>query len=114
MPARLVPSLRPRPILHTFVLRLISRSVGDGAGDHRSHNLVCPPNITLIPLPPYSPELNPVENLWHSLRSHHWSHRKYDTVDDLFDAAETAWKATCLDPAVIRTVCHAPYAEMRS
>ena len=88
--------------------------VWDGAGDHRSHNLVCPPNITLIPLPPYSPELNPVENLWHSLRSHHWSNRKYDTVDDLFDAAETAWKATCLDPAVIRTVCHAPSAEMRS
>ena len=88
--------------------------VWDGAGYHRSHDLVCPPYITLIPLPPYSPELNPVENLWHSLRSHHWSNRKYDTVDDLFDAAETAWKATCLDPAVIRTVCHAPYAEMRS
>ena len=88
--------------------------VWDGAGYHRSRDLACPPNITLIPLPPYSPELNPVENLWHSLRSHHWSNRKYDTVDDLFDAAETAWKATGLDPAVIRTVCHAPSAEMRS
>ena len=65
------------------------------------------------PMPPYSPELNPVENLWHYLRSHHWSNRKYATVDDLFEAAETAWRAACLDPAVIQTVCHAPYAETR-
>ena len=64
--------------------------VWDGAGNHRSRDLACPPNITLIPLPPYSPELNPVENLRHYLRSHHWSNRKYDTVDDLFDAAKTA------------------------
>jgi len=34
-------------------------------------------------------------------------------VDDLFDAAETAWRATCLDPSVIQTVCLAPYAETR-
>ena len=88
--------------------------VWDGAGDHRSHDLICPPNITLISLPPYSPELNPVENLWHYLRSHHWSNRNYETVDALFDAAETAWRATGLDPTIIRTVCRAPYAETRS
>ena len=85
--------------------------VWDGAGYHRSNDLICPSNITLLSLPPYSPELNPVENLWHYLRSHHWSNRKYDTVDDLFDAAETAWRATCLDPTIISTVCRAPYAE---
>ena len=50
----------------------------------------------LLALPPYSPELNPVENLWHYLRSHYWSNRKYETVDELFDAAETAWRAACL------------------
>jgi len=31
--------------------------------------------VSLIQLPPYSPELNPVENLWHYLRAHHWSNR---------------------------------------
>lgn len=87
--------------------------VWDGAGYHRANDLRCPLNITLMNLPPYSPELNPVENLWHYPRSHHWSNRKYATVDDLFDAAETAWRAACLDPAVIQTVCHAPYAETR-
>lgn len=87
--------------------------VWDGAGYHRANDLVCPENITLLTLPPYAPELNPVENLWHYLRSHHWSNRKYETVDDLFDAAETAWRATCLNPDTIRTVCRANYAETR-
>lgn len=88
--------------------------VWDGAGYHRANDLACPSNITLVSLPPYSPELNPVENLWHYLRSHHWSNRKYDTVDALFDAAEAAWRATCLTPETIRTVCRAPYAETRN
>jgi transposase len=33
-----------------------------------------PDNVSLIELPPYSPQLNPIENLWHYLRSH--THRK--------------------------------------
>ncbi len=88
--------------------------VWDGAGDHRSHDLICPPNITLLSLSRYSPELNPVENLWHDLRSHHWSNRKYETVDALFNAAETASHATGLDPTIIRTACRTPDTETRS
>ncbi len=42
----------------------------DGASWHKSHGLVTPSNITLLALPPYSPELNPVERIWHYLRSH--------------------------------------------
>ena len=40
----------------------------DAAGWHRSQGLVVPGNITLLALPPYSPELNPVERVWHYLR----------------------------------------------
>jgi transposase len=36
----------------------------DNAGWHKSHELEIPENITLIPLPPYSPELNAVEQVW--------------------------------------------------
>ena len=36
----------------------------DGAGWHTSHTLDPPHNVTLLCLPPYSPELNPVENVW--------------------------------------------------
>jgi len=40
----------------------------DGAGNHSSGDLVIPGNITLEPLPAYSPELNPQENIWDEIR----------------------------------------------
>lgn len=40
----------------------------DQAGWHMSNHLVVPGNITILPLPPKSPELNPIENLWHFMR----------------------------------------------
>lgn len=42
--------------------------VMDQAGCHMSNNLVVPQNITILPLPPKLPELNPGENLWHFMR----------------------------------------------
>lgn len=81
----------------------------DGAGYHRSKELVVPDNISLINLPPYSPELNPIENLWHYLKSHCWSNRAYQNYDELFDAAEQAWNQHCLNPLLIKSVCNAPY-----
>src|SRR4030095_16632581 len=47
----------------------------DGAGWHISEDLSVPANLTLIPLPPYSPELNPVERVWEYLRDRWLSHR---------------------------------------
>ena len=85
--------------------------VWDGAGFHRAKHLKVPANVTLVELPPYSPELNPIENLWHYLKSHHWSNRAYEDYDHLIEAAEQAWKGTCLDTKTMKTVCHAPYAE---
>ena len=41
--------------------------VWDQAGFHTSKKLKVPENVTIVLLPPYSPELNPVENLWHIL-----------------------------------------------
>jgi hypothetical protein len=40
----------------------------DGAPNHRCGDLAVPDNITLLYLPPYSPELNPKENLWDEIR----------------------------------------------
>lgn len=85
--------------------------VWDGAGFHRAKKLKVPGNITLVSLPPYSPELNPIENLWHYLKSHFWSNRVYADFDALMEAAETAWRSACLDTDLMKTVCNAPYAE---
>jgi len=77
----------------------------DRAGWHVSAALKIPSNITLIHLPPKSPELNPTENLWHYLRSHHWSNRLYRTWEDLKHAATDAWRRVCLVPELIRSIC---------
>jgi len=83
--------------------------IGDQAGFHTANNLQVPSNVTLIELPPYSPELNPVENLWHYLRSHYWANRDYKNYDALMDAATHAWRKAALDSEIIKTVCNAPY-----
>ena len=85
--------------------------VWDRAGFHTSKDLKVPENVTVIPLPAYSPELNPVENMWHYLRSHYWANRSYANYDDLRYAAIDAWQSAALDPEIIKSVCRAPYAE---
>ena len=76
----------------------------DGAGWHRSQGLVVPDNITLLPLPPYSPELNPVERVWHYLRSHWLANSVFPSLADIMDACETAWQRFAADPGLIRAL----------
>jgi transposase len=83
--------------------------VWDQAGFHTSKKLNTPANVTIVPLPPYSPELNPVENLWHYLRSHYWSNRIYADYDALRVAAIDAWQKAALDKELVKSVCCAPY-----
>jgi len=79
----------------------------DQAGWHTSKRVRMPANITALLLPPYSPELNPVENLWHYLKSHHLSNRAYEDYEALLEAGAAAWRS--LTPDVIRSVCRCGY-----
>ena len=83
--------------------------VWDQAGFHTSKAVRIPDNITIVSLPAYSPELNPVENLWHYFRSHHWSNRTYADYDELRLAAIDAWQKAALNPELIQSVCRASY-----
>lgn len=83
--------------------------VWDGAGFHTSNSLRVPENVTLLQLPAYSPELNPLENLWHYLKSHFWSNRAYADYDDLEAAAIDAWRRAVLNPDLMKTVCAAKF-----
>ena len=65
----------------------------DRAGWHRAKKLVVPSNIMLVWLPPYSPQLNPVERVWLFLREKHLSHRLLDTYDAIVGALCRAWNA---------------------
>jgi transposase len=53
----------------------------DGAGWHKSKSLRIPQNMNLLPLPPYSPELNPVENIWEELREKYFHNRVFSSLD---------------------------------
>lgn len=55
----------------------------DGAGWHKSKRLIIPSNIKLIYLPPYSPELNPVERLWLYIKNNILKNKVYKSIDDL-------------------------------
>jgi transposase len=79
----------------------------DGAGWHKAKTLVVPRNITILYLPPYSPELNPVERLWAYLRSHYLANRAYRDYQHLLEAGAQAWQE--LTPELLRSVCACPY-----
>lgn len=88
--------------------------IWDGAGFHTGKDLVVPGNVSLIQLPPYAPELNPVENLWHYLRSHHWSNREYDGYKGLQEEAIRGVRAVCEDTERLKTICNADYVNQRA
>ena len=88
--------------------------IWDGAGYHTSGDLVVPANVSLIQLPPYSPELNPVENLWHYLRSHHWSNRAYEGYKGLEREAIRSLCTVCEDAQRIKSICNAAYVMARA
>jgi transposase len=85
--------------------------IWDQAGFHTAKDIEVPANITIITLPPYSPQLNPVERLWQYLRQHYWSNRVYANYDALRVAVIDAWHRTCLDPPSIKSICNTRYIE---
>jgi transposase len=85
--------------------------VCDGAGWHQcGGRLKVPHNITLLPLPAYSPELNPMENVWDYLRGNKLSHRVWDTYDAVVEACANAWRFLTADPGRIRSIAHRDWA----
>ena len=63
----------------------------DQAGWHTTAKLIVPENITLLPLPPRSPELNPVENIWQYIRDNWLSNRVFKSYDDIVALCCEAW-----------------------
>jgi hypothetical protein len=83
--------------------------VWDGAGYHGAKALRVPANLSVLRLPPYSPELNPVERLWLDPRGHYWSNRVYPDIEAVEEAAVSGWRAVCLHPDRIKSICRCEY-----
>ena len=76
----------------------------DQAGWHTTGKLEAPLNITLLPLPPKSPELNPTENIWQYLRQTYLSNRVFANYNAILDACEKAWCALIAEAGRIASI----------
>ena len=83
----------------------------DRAGWHTSPRLRVPDNIVLLPLPPYAPELNPVENVWEFIRANFLSHRVWQTYDDIVEACRNAWNKLLQMPDRIASITQRTWAK---
>ena len=84
----------------------------DGAGWHQpGGRLAVPDNISLLPLPRYSPELNPVENVWEFLKQNFLRNRVFATYDAIVDACCRAWNALMAIPERIRSLTERNWAK---
>lgn len=81
----------------------------DQAGWHGSTALAVPGNVVLVQLPPYSPELNPVERVWLYLKERFLSHRLLDDYDAVVTAACNAWNRLVAEAGRIKTLTSYPW-----
>jgi len=84
----------------------------DGAGWHGSNALVVPDNLSLLTLPPYSPELNPVENVWAYLRANKLAISVFDSYDEIVDACCNAWNFFANDPNTVTSITTRSWAQV--
>ena len=83
----------------------------DKAGWHTSGDLVVPKNLSLVFLPPYSPELNPIERLWLHLRDNRLSHCVFQTTGEIVDTCCDAWNWLLGQTGRLRSLCSYPWLE---
>jgi DDE superfamily endonuclease len=82
----------------------------DGAGWHATADLAVPENLTLLPLPSYSPELNPVENVWAYLRQNRLSLRVWPDYDAIVATCCAAWNALMSTPDRLASITRREWA----
>mgnify|MGYP000111700663 FL=1 len=76
----------------------------DRAGWHITGKLAVPHNITLLPLPPKAPELNPVENIWQFLRDNWLSNRIFTSYEQIVELCCEAWNKLIEQPWKIMSI----------
>jgi transposase len=76
----------------------------DQAGWHSSDRLAVPDNLSIVLLPPKSPELNPTENTWQFMRDNWLSNRVFTSADDIVDHCCEAWNKLVAQPWRIMSI----------
>ena len=81
----------------------------DGAGWHTAGSLKVPANMKLFPLPPYAPELDPMEHLWDDLREKWFHNHVFDTMDALEDHLEVGLRTMETNKDRVRSIVSWPW-----
>ena len=84
----------------------------DGAGYHVAGKLRIPENITLLHLPPYAPELNPVENIWAYLRGNKLAITVFDDYNHIVDQCCAAWNFFANNNQAIASITTRSWAQV--
>ena len=92
---------------HEFILMAL-----DGAGWHIARDLEVPANMKLVLLPPYSPELNPVEHLWDHLREKSFNNRLFSSMRAVTEQLSRSLREAELNPAMIQSLCGFGYEKV--
>jgi len=98
-------SAKTKPGRHAIVIM-------DGAGWHTDDIAKDFNNLSTIKLPPYSPELNPVEQVWSWLRQHHLANRCFKGYEDIVESCTTAWKDFIEDSERVINLCSREWAKV--
>jgi len=122
-PQRAVGAALVMPCANTEAMNLHLQEIGravapdahgilvlDGAGWHTSHILTPPDNLTPLRLPPCSPELNPVENVWEYLRRNNLALRVHETYDAIVEACCNAWTDLIAAPDRVASITRRHWA----
>lgn len=84
--------------------------VMDRVAWHMTKKLLVPANLSILPLPPYSPELNPVEQMWQQLRQSDWANRCFTGYNEIVAVCCQAWNRFACQPDTIRNLCSRQWA----
>ncbi len=86
----------------------------DNAAWHRSKGVKLPKNASILPLPPYSPELNPTEQVWEQLRQRFLANREFVDYDDIVNACSDAWNKFTSVVGTIKQLCTRDWAIIKN
>jgi hypothetical protein len=95
----------------TFADRFIVMPV-DRAGWHTATALRIPENLRLIPPPPYSPEVNPVEHIWAEVREQWFHNRVFPALSKVVDTLAEGLRQLAIHPAQVRSMTNFPHLSL--
>lgn len=84
----------------------------DGAGWHQKNTVAGFDNVSIIKLPPYSPELNPIEQVWQWMRQNELANRCFKGYDDIVEQCSRAWNNFRADKLRVKKLCSRDWIEL--